>query len=78
MFLALYAVEFTIIYASAVTNFGLLNRQRVMLLPFAIMLFLGDSRAARNVASVSARMWPQRRRFLAASGGRLRLPVRQP
>ena len=78
MFLALYAVEFTIIYAAATTNFGLLNRQRVMLLPFAIMLFLGDSRAARNLASVPHRMWPQRHRLLAAGGGRSRLPVRQP
>jgi len=77
MFLALFAVEFTVIYAGATTNFGLLNRQRVMLLPFAIMLFLGDSRAARNVASVSVRMRPVRHRFLVASGGRLRLPVRQ-
>ena len=77
MFLVLYAVEFTIIYAGATTNFGLLNRQRVMLLPFAIMLFLGDSGAARNVASVSVRMRPARHRFLVASGGRLRLPVGQ-
>jgi hypothetical protein len=70
-------MEFTIVFAAATTNFGLLNRQRVMLLPFAIMLFLGDSRAARNVASVSARMVPLRHRFLAASGGRSRQPVRQ-
>jgi len=44
MFLALYTMEFTIIFAAATTNFGLLNRQRVMLIPFAVMLFLGDSR----------------------------------
>jgi len=78
MFLALYAVEFTIIYAAATTNFGLLNRQRVMLLPFAIMLFLGDSRVARNLVSAPVRMWAQRHRLLVASGGRSRLPVRQP
>jgi len=77
MFLVLYTVEFTIIFAAATTNFGLLNRQRVMLLPFAIMLFLGDSRAARNVASVSVRMRPLRRRFLVASSGRSKSPVRQ-
>jgi hypothetical protein len=77
MFLVLYAVEFTIIYAGATTNFGLLNRQRVMLLPFAIMLFLGDSGVAGNVASVSVRMRPARHGFLAASGGRLRLAVGQ-
>lgn len=45
MFLALYTVEFTIIFAAATTNFGLLNRQRVMLAPFTIMLFLSDSRS---------------------------------
>ena len=44
MFLVLYTIEFTIIYAAATTNFGLLNRQRVMLMPFTFMLFLGDSR----------------------------------
>jgi hypothetical protein len=42
MFLALYALEFTLIFAAATSNFGLLNRQRVMLLPFALMLFLAD------------------------------------
>jgi hypothetical protein len=78
MFLALFAVEFTIVYAGATTNFGLLNRQRVMLLPFAVMLFFGDSRAARNVASVSVRAGALRHRFLVANGGRLRGPVRQP
>jgi len=78
MFLALFAVEFTIIYAGATTNFGLLNRQRVMLLPFAVMLFLGDSRAARNVGSVSVQAGALRHRFLVASGGRSRVPIRQP
>jgi hypothetical protein len=45
MFLVLYTVEFTVIYAAATTNFGLLNRERVMLIPFAGMLFLGNSRS---------------------------------
>jgi hypothetical protein len=78
MFLALFAVEFTIVYAGATTNFGLLNRQRVMLLPFAVMLFFGDSRAAQNAVSVSVRAGALRHRFLVANGGRLRGPVRQP
>ena len=42
LFLALYCLEFTVIFAAASSNFGLLNRQRVMLLPFALMLFFAD------------------------------------
>jgi hypothetical protein len=64
MFLALYTVEFTIIYAAATTNFGLLNRQRVMLLPFALMLFLGDSRWDAQTASLPVRTLRLRRRAL--------------
>ncbi len=68
MFLALYAIEFTIIYAAATTNFGLLNRQRVMLLPFALMLFLGDSRSERHVASLPVRvLQPKRRSLIVAT-----------
>lgn len=48
MFLALYTVEFTLIFAAGTTNFGLLNRQRVMLAPFAIMLFLTDLRLEQH------------------------------
>jgi hypothetical protein len=61
MFLALYTIEFTIIYAAATTNFGLLNRQRVMLMPFTLMLFLGDSRQDQ-VAAVPVRIFRPRRR----------------
>jgi hypothetical protein len=38
-FLVVYTVQFSIIFAGAMSNFGLLARQRVMLLPFALMLF---------------------------------------
>jgi hypothetical protein len=72
MFLVLYAVEFTIIYAAATTNFGLLNRQRVMLIPFAIMLFLGDSRPEQRVLTVSMRILNRRRPLAVA---RVRSPV---
>jgi len=61
MFLLLYSVEFTVIYAAATTNFGLLNRQRVMLIPFAVMLFLGDSRVEQTVLTVPANMLRRRR-----------------
>jgi hypothetical protein len=61
MFLVLYTVEFTIIYAAATTNFGLLNRQRVMLIPFTIMLFLGDSRSEQHLASLPPHFFGSRR-----------------
>ena len=78
MFLVLYAIEFTVIYAAATTNFGLLNRQRVMLMPFALMLFLGDSRSEAQVASLSVRILRPRRRSLAvASGPRLGRPPQE-
>ncbi len=68
MFLALYTIEFTIIYAAATTNFGLLNRQRVMLLPFALMLFLGDSRWEAQPVSLPVRTFRLRRRSTVVQG----------
>lgn len=61
MFLVLYTVEFTIIFAAATTNFGLLNRQRVMLVPFAVMMFLGDSRSEQRLPSLPVRFFRARR-----------------
>lgn len=76
MFLALYTIEFTIIYAAATTNFGLLNRQRVMLLPFALMLFLGDSQSERPVVSPPVRvLQPRRGSRVVAAGSGLRSPT---
>ena len=69
MFLVLYTVGFTIVFATAITNFGLLNRQRVMLLPFTLMLFLGDSRSESRAASLPARVVRLRRRPLAVVAG---------
>ena len=37
-FLLVYTAQFSIIFAGAMSNFGLLARQRVMLMPFAIMM----------------------------------------
>jgi hypothetical protein len=71
MFLALYTVEFTVIFAAATTNFGLLNRQRVMLAPFTIMLFLSDSRLERQEAPQPIPILQRKRRV--AIGGRDRL-----
>ena len=69
MFLALYTIEFTVIFAAATTNFGLLNRQRVMLMPFTLMLFFGDSRSVSQAASLPVRVIPLRRRSLMAASG---------
>ncbi len=76
MFLVLYTVEFTIIFAAATTNFGLLNRQRVMLLPFTLMLFLGDSRSSPFAVSKPARVVRLRRRVpLATAPSGLQAPT---
>ncbi len=76
MFLVLYTVEFTIIFAAATTNFGLLNRQRVMLLPFTLMLFLGDSRSAPFAVSKPTRVLRLRRRSpLATNPSGLQTPT---
>lgn len=72
MFLVLYTVEFTFIFAAATTNFGLLNRQRVMLVPFAIMLFLSDSRLEQQETfrPIRSLRW-KRRAVLAGAQSRL-------
>ena len=75
MFLALYTVEFTIIYAAATTNFGLLNRQRVMLMPFALMLFLGDSRSEQRVVAPMRVVRLRRRSLEVANGSGLGSPA---
>jgi hypothetical protein len=38
LFICTFAVIFHVIFASAISNFGLLSRQRTMLLPFCLML----------------------------------------
>ena len=50
-FLLLYSLEFSVIVASATGNFGILVRQRIMLLPLALMLFC----AKRSAAVVAVR-----------------------
>jgi hypothetical protein len=37
-----YALEFSLVFAGAITNFGLLTRQRVMLIPLALMIVLSQ------------------------------------
>lgn len=40
LFLWLYLLEFSVLFAGAMTNFGVLARQRDMLIPSAVMIFL--------------------------------------
>jgi hypothetical protein len=40
-FILLYALEFTVAFAAATSNFGIIVRQRIMLLPLVLMLFCG-------------------------------------
>ena len=42
LFLWLYFVEFSLLFAGAMTNFGLLARERVMLIPLALMIFMSE------------------------------------
>jgi hypothetical protein len=42
LFLWVYTLEFSVLFAGAMTNFGLLARQRVMLIPLALMIILSQ------------------------------------
>ena len=46
LFVLLFAFQFSVVMSLAITNFGLLTRERVMLLPFAMMLFCTRGEAA--------------------------------
>jgi hypothetical protein len=52
-FLLLFVIEFCLIYSAAITNFGLLARQRVMALPMVLILLMrlpaGDSPARAQI-----------------------------
>jgi hypothetical protein len=51
-FLILFVIEFCLIYSAAVTNFGLLARQRVMALPMVLMLLgMGPQRSESMVGT---------------------------
>ncbi|HTC77852.1 MAG TPA: hypothetical protein VK657_04510, partial [Terriglobales bacterium] len=51
----LFVAQFSIIFSAAITNFGLLARQRVMAMPFLVLLLcFHKTRAARAWPSSSA------------------------
>lgn len=54
LFILLFTVEFSLVFAAAIRNFGLLTRQRVMLLPLTLTLFCVP---AKSVAQLKRRRW---------------------
>ena len=61
VFILIYSVQFIIVFSVALSNFGILSRQRVMLLPIGMMLLC---------------LPPARRRAFSESGGGWRLRLR--
>jgi Dolichyl-phosphate-mannose-protein mannosyltransferase len=49
LFSWIYLVEFSFLFAGAMTNFGLLARERDMLIPVAVMTFLSAPRAQKQM-----------------------------
>jgi hypothetical protein len=66
LFSWVYALEFSLMFAGAMTNFGLLARQRVMLTPLALMIVL--SQPLPSVGSLRIQPWPEA--ILMTSGSR--------
>jgi hypothetical protein len=83
LLILLYGVEFSLVFAAAIRNFGLLTRQRVMLLPLALMLFCVPVGAALKVRARAPARFPMARllrqeQFLAPPQGRRRRTMRAP
>ena len=69
LFVLLFALQFSVVMSLAITNYGLLTRERVMLLPFALMLFCSRAAPVADVRHVRhAAGW--RSRTLAVSSRR--------
>lgn len=60
LFSWIYLVEFSFLFAGAMTNFGLLARERDMLIPVAVMTFLsvpGPQKQLRGMAHLNPATW---------------------
>ncbi len=55
LLILLFAIEFSVTFAAAIRNFGLLTRERVMLLPLVLMLFCAAPSPGRTPAAAPAR-----------------------
>lgn len=53
-FLAVYCIFFMVAFAGAMTNFGLMARERVMMMPMFLLLLLADGRLLQRVRTVPA------------------------
>jgi hypothetical protein len=51
-FLAVYCIVFMVAFAGAMTNFGLMARERVMMLPMFLLLLLSDGRLLQGVRTI--------------------------
>jgi hypothetical protein len=54
-FILCYSVGFIVVFSAAITNLGLLSRQRIMMIPVTLMIFAGTT-SARDVAAVTGRL----------------------
>jgi hypothetical protein len=68
LFILIYSLEFAVIFAAATSNFGILVRQRIMMVPIFLMLFCVPREVSRAVA----------RRPAASRNHRLRSPLPTP
>lgn len=73
-FAMMFTVEFSIIFSAAITNFGLLARQRVMATPFLVMLL-----CVTEVSQAGSRLVPQPAlvHLTPQTVGELALPARE-
>ena len=72
LFILLFAFEFSAIFAASTSNFGILVRQRIMLLPLFLMFLCAKLPACNGVIGVPAvqRSLPFRKRWPAPHAGR--------
>jgi hypothetical protein len=69
-FILVFALQFSIIFAAATSNFGILVRQRIMLLPILLMLFCQKlpARAVLRSASLQPGAWLRSRTAIPQLG----------
>jgi hypothetical protein len=60
-FILIYCLEFSIAYAAATSNFGILVRERIMMVPLALMLVCATPRSAVKAVRPATQKnpWPQ-------------------
>lgn len=69
LFIVLYAVQFSVVFAISIRNFGLLARERVMLVPLVVLLLCFRPSSAVQFAQQPGRRWHILRRRHPAGVG---------